>query len=106
MKKSILLTGKQGSGKTTKLYEMLSQGDQSKCTKMTFDDFKRSPKIDLKHQFSVIAIDDMYQYKQIEYLSNAIFEHGFCLIVATQIPVKELTLTEKYPFDVVECSAS
>jgi septin family protein len=105
MKKSILLTGKQGSGKTTKLNELLSQSDQSKSTEMSYNKFQLSLKSELRPKYDVVAIDAVVSVEQIDYLSNAVSQFGFILIVATQKSVKELETVNLSAFDVIECSA-
>lgn len=106
MNKSILLTGKQGSGKTRKINEILSSLDQSKCTEMSFIEFQLSIKSELKNQFDVIALDEIYSIEQISYLSAAISSFNFILIVATQKSVNELETSVLSNFDVVDCSVS
>lgn len=106
MKKSILLTGKQGSGKTTKLNELLSQCEQSKSTEMLYEKFQLSLKSELRAKYDVVAIDEIVSVEQINYLSSAISQFNFILIVATQKSVKELEMVDLSAFDVVECSAS
>jgi Tfp pilus assembly pilus retraction ATPase PilT len=106
MKKSILITGKQGSGKTTKLNELLSQSDQSKSIEMSYKKFQLSLKFELRSKYDVVAIDEVVSVEQIDYLSSAVSQFGFILIVATQKSVKELEMVDLSAFDVVECSAS
>ena len=106
MKKSVLITGKQGSGKTAKFKDMLSSLDQSKCTEMSFKEFQLSIKSDLKKQFDVIALDEIYSVEQIKYLSAAISTFNFILIVATQMSVNELETSVLSNFDVIECRLS
>ena len=89
MKKSILLTGKQGSGKTTKLNELLSQCDQSKSTIMTYENFKSYNKTELREKYDVIAIDEIFDVEQFDYLSCVMSHFGFILIISTQLSVKE-----------------
>ena len=104
MKKSILITGKKGSGKTTKIKEILSSLDQSKYIEMSFENFQLSIKSDLKNKFDIILLDEIYSSEQIKYLSAAIITFNFILIVATQICVNELETSVLSNFDVVECS--
>lgn len=106
MKKSVLLIGKQSSGKTTKIKKLLASMDQSKCTEMSFEKFQLSIKSDLKEQFDVIALDEIYSVEQIKYLSAAISTFNFILIVATQLSINELETSVLSNFDVVQCSLS
>lgn len=104
MKKSVLLSGKQGTGKTRKLNELMAGVDESKSTEMWFKDFQSSVKSELQSKYDVIAIDNVATVKDVEYLSA--FASGLILIIATQKSVKELETIDLSAFDVVECSCS
>jgi len=106
MKKSILFSGRQGTGKTSKIQTLLSCLNQSRVTEMTFKKFQLSMKSELASQFDFIAIDEVVSAQEIEYLSMAAVSHGFFFIVATQKSIKELEMVDLSAFDVVECSAS
>lgn len=106
MKKSVLLFGKKGTGKTHKLNELMLGVDKSRSTKMRFNDFQLSDKSELKSQYDVIAIDDVVTVRDIDYLSIATLAYGFVLIVATQKSVKELETIDLSAFEVMECSYS
>ena len=106
MKKSVLLLGEKGSGKTHKLNELMSGVDKSRSTQMRFIDFQLSVKSDLKSQYDVIAIDAVPTVEQIEYLSMAVMVFGFILIVTAQRSVKELETIDLLAFEVEECSYS
>lgn len=100
-----VIKSNSGAGKTTKMKELLSIVDQSKCAIMTFKTFKSSIKSDLKEKFDVIAIDKIPSVEQMKYLSAAICTENFILIVTTQMSVNELETAVLSNFDVVECGA-
>ena len=107
MKKSVLLLGKKGSGKTFRLDELLLMADANglRTTQMRFTDFQVLNKTELKTQFDLIAIDRV-GVSDIDYLSMAIRAFGFILIVASEKSIKELETVDLSVFDVVECSYS
>ena len=108
MKKSILLFGKKGSGKTHKLNELMLGFDKSRSIKMRFNDFKLAVKSELKAQYDVIAIDGdgIGSSEQIDYIQLAIRAYGFFLIVTTQKSVRELKKLDLQVFEAEECSYS
>ena len=102
MKKSILFSGHQGTGKTTKIQTLLSCMNQSRVTEMTFKKFQLSMKSELASQFDFIVIDEVVSLVDIEYLSMAVASHGFFFIVGTQKTVKELGDIDLSMFHIVE----
>jgi Cdc6-like AAA superfamily ATPase len=106
MKKSVLLFGKKGTGKTHKLNELMSVVDKSRSIEMRFNEFQLAVKSELKSHYDVIAIDNVITVRDIDYLSMATLAYGFVLIVAIQKSVKELETIDLSAFEVVECSYS
>jgi thymidylate kinase len=102
MKKSILFSGRQGTGKTTKIKTLLSCLNHARVTEMTFEKFQLSIKSELASQFDFIAIDEIFNPVAIEYLSMATFSHGFFFIVGAQLSVKELEDIDLSIFHIVE----
>lgn len=103
MKNSILFSGRQGTGKTTKIKTLLSCLNQSRVAEMTFKKFQLSMKSELASQFDFIAIDEVVNAEEIEYLSMAAASHfGFFFIVGTQKIVKELEGIDLSMFHIVE----
>lgn len=106
MIKSVVLSGKQGTGKTHRLNELMSGVEKSRSTEMRFNEFQAAVKSELKSQYDVIAIDNVGTVRDIDYLSMAVLAYGFVLIVATQKSVKELETIDLSAFEVVECNYS
>lgn len=104
MKKSVLLFGKKGTGKTHKLNELMSGVDKSRSTEMSFRKFQLSVKSELKSQYDIIAIEEVGSDEQIDYLQMVVRAYGFLLIVTTYRNVKELEKLDLSVFDVEECS--
>lgn len=90
MKKSILFTGPQGSGKTTKIRTLLSCLDQKRVIEMTFDEFKLAKKSELEKKYDFIAIDEVVNAIEFKYLLKAAIVNNFSLILGTQITIVEL----------------
>jgi|GEM_PF-5050118 len=101
MKNSILFSGRQGTGKTTKIKTLLSCLNQSRITEMTFKKFQLSIKSELSSQFDFIAIDEVVEVGDIEYLSTN-KNQDFILIVGTQKTVKELEEIDLSMFHIVD----
>jgi len=101
MKNSILFSGRQGTGKTTKIKTLLSCLNQERVLEMTFEDFQLSIKSELSSQYDFIVIYEVIEVEDIEYLSMATSK-GFFFIVETQRTVKELESIDLSTFHVVE----
>jgi dephospho-CoA kinase len=81
MKKSILITGRQGSGKTTKLKELLS------------------------NHSTMFYIDGAVSADEIESIhSAAVKANSFC-VIATQLDIKSLSENVLSSFEIVNCNA-
>jgi hypothetical protein len=102
MKKSILFSGRQGTGKTTRIKTLLSCLNQSRVTEISFKKFQLSAKSDLTRQFDFIAIDEVVNAEEIEYLTMPSVSNGFFFIVGTKKTVKELEGIDLSMFHIVE----
>ena len=101
MKNSILFSGRQATGKTTKIKTLLSCLNQKRVIELTFEEFQLSIKSELSSQYDFIVIYEVIEVEDIEYLSMATSK-GFFFIVETQRTVKELESIDLSTFHVVE----
>lgn len=103
MKKVILIIGQRGSGKTTKLKEILSTYEPDKVSILSFNAFSfYSPK-ELE-QVAVVAVEEIYDVKQLEEVLQ-VSNQVNCQIIATcQTENLELTETLLSNFEVINCN--
>jgi GTPase SAR1 family protein len=97
MKRSILLMGPKGSGKTAKMEqilrwqcpELLNPVNPENTIHLSFKQFKSTAKVHLL-RYDAIAIDDIWRPAQVEYLIKMIDRYSFALVVATQLHFRDL----------------
>jgi len=102
MKKSILILGQQGSGKTTKLKEVLSNYKADKVAILTFQSFSYFSKSELE-KYQVVVVEETYSVEQLETIAKAECNNFF--VVTTQLDVKELSEIVLSTFEVFNCNA-
>lgn len=92
MIKSILITGEQGSGKTTFLNKIIYEfEDNGICVqKMNHEKFKKSTKKQLLSKGKWIAIDEISSLKQFSNLIINMVDHDFRYIISTTLNDKEI----------------
>ena len=102
MKKSILILGRQGSGKTIKLKEILSNYKADKVAILTFQSFSYFSKSELE-KYEVVIVEETYSVEQLETIAKADCNNFF--VVTTQLDVKELSEVVLSTFEIVNCDA-
>lgn len=102
MKKSILILGRRGSGKTTKLKEILSNYKADKVAILTFQSFSYFSKSELE-KYEVVIVEETYSVEQLETIAKADCNNFF--VVTTQLDVKELSEVVLSTFEIVNCDA-
>lgn len=102
MKKSILILGQQGSGKTTKLKEILSNYKADKVAILTFQSFSYFSKSELE-KYEAVVVEETYSVEQLETIAKAECDNFF--VVTTQLDVKELSEIVLSWFEIVNCNA-
>lgn len=102
MKKSILILGRQGSGKTTKLKEILSKYKADKVAILTFQSFCYFSKSELE-KYEVVLVEETYSVEQLETIAKAEYDNFF--VVTTQLDEKELSKIVLSTFEIVNCNA-
>lgn len=101
MKKSILILGQQGSGKTTKLKEILSNYNADKVVVLTFQSFSYFSKSELeKHE--VVVVEETCNVEQLETIAKAECDSYF--VITTQLEAKELSEIVLSTFEIVNCN--
>jgi ABC-type multidrug transport system ATPase subunit len=102
MKKSILLLGQQGAGKTTKLKEILSNYKADKVAILTFKSFNYFSKNELE-KYEVVVVEETYSVEQLETIAKAECENFF--VVTTQLALEELSECVLSTFEIFNCNA-
>ena len=102
MKKSILILGRQGSGKTTRLKEILSNYKADKVAILTFQSFSYFSKSELE-KYEVVLVEETYNVEQLETIAKAECNNFF--VVTTQLDEKELSEVVLSTFEIVNCNA-
>lgn len=103
MKKVILIIGRQASGKTTKLKEILSNYKPDKVSILSFNSFSfYSPK-ELE-QVEVVAVEEIYDAKQLEEILQVSAQVNCQIIATCQTGNFELTETLLSNFEVISCN--
>ena len=102
MKKSILILGQQGSGKKTKLKEVLSNYKADKVAILTCQSFSYFSKSELE-KYQVVVVEETYSVEQLETIAKAECNNFF--VVTTQLDVKELSEIVLSTFEVFNCNA-
>ena len=105
MKKSILILGRQASGKTNKLKNILLSNKQP-CVILPYQEFELVMKSKgLKSEIKNIGIDDIISVQQLDEIVKAINETKIYFVVATQLDVKELPANILSTFEIINCNA-
>lgn len=100
--RSIIITGKQGSGKTTKMDQLIGCIETKKHLKMYYRELKMFLESGLALQGDIFACDEITSPKQIQYLSEKIDQMGIVVIIATQLSYHELELVDTSKFHLIE----
>jgi nucleoside-triphosphatase THEP1 len=101
MKKAILITGRQGSGKTTKLKEILSKYDKVLLLSYLGFSLYWTKEVEHVQAFGIEEIQDAKQLEEILQVSAQVN----CQIIATcQTGIFELTETLLSNFKVINCN--
>ena len=103
MEKSILILGQQGSGKTAKINEFLSNNKKT-FKQMSYTVFKMSNKRELKEQFEVIIIYEIHYVWNLGYLIDFGFTDQFQFVLASQLDESQISESILSKFEVVNCS--
>ena len=101
MKNLILITGKQCSGKTTKLNELLIKSPKPFLF-LQFNDFKKSDKTDLVGK--TIGLDEVHSANQLKYLLQTPKELDINFVVACSSNLKALPSKLTSQFELIEMS--
>ena len=104
MKKSIIIIGKQSTGKTTKLKEILSSHDKSKVIELEFNELQSLIDSPVSYHIETIVIEEVYSTEQFDYIINTVNQTGLQFIITTQSDVKELFKTNE-SFETIVCGA-
>lgn len=104
MDKSIIITGKKGSGKTTKMNELLSKFDKSETAVMYFLDVFCSDWRELRKKTSIIGIEEFTMVDHLDFLYGLCELYDFKFIMVTQMNLKEVDPKLLSHFEIIECN--
>ena len=102
MKKSILILGQPGSGKTTKLKEILQNYKADKVAMITYETFSYYSKSELQ-KYEAVVVEETYSVEQLETIAKADCDNFF--VVTTQLALEELSECVLSTFEIVNCNA-
>lgn len=102
MRKSILILGRQGAGKTNKLKEILSNYKADKVAILTFQSFSYFSKSELE-KYEAVLVEETYLVEQLETIAKADCNNFF--VVTTQLALEELSECVLSTFEIVNCNA-
>jgi uridine kinase len=103
MNKSIIITGKQGSGKTTRMKEILSKFDPDRVIQLYYKDLQVIEQDTNAGKYKLIAIEEVHSRVQLEHLLKLQEVFGVQILVTTQSEIKDLTDTPG-SFEIIPCN--
>jgi len=101
MEKSILITGKQASGKTTKAYEILSNFDSEKTEMLCIRDFLQLQINDIE-KFDAVCIDEIIKVEQIAYIVDIAEVVKTKMIITTQMELVAIPKCLQKSFEIIQ----
>ena len=101
MKKSIIIFGKQGSGKTTKMSSMLSELDKSSIKKFIGSNFSYKSLLNLSAEVKTVAIDEVLDVEMIKMVNDVSQQNNFKFIVVTQLKYESVPSDVLSAFEIV-----
>ena len=101
MKKIILIIGQQGSGKTSKMNNILAEWNKPFVI-YTFSKFQLSIKSVIKQNSKVIAIEEVCSIEQLDYIINVLNNYPMEIIVTSSLSINELSEDKKLNIEIVK----
>ena len=101
MKKSVIIFGKQGSGKSTKMSIMLSELDKSSVENFVGSSFSYKSLLNLSAKIKTIAIDELSDVELIKMVNGASQQNDFKFIVTTQLEYESVPSDVLSAFEIV-----
>ncbi|MFM2226563.1 MAG: hypothetical protein RJA07_2765 [Bacteroidota bacterium] len=108
MQKSILIIGRPGSGKTTKLNEILSKLEVNYllCRQMEYADVVNDLKFKSNVKIDCLAVEEVVDVEDIEMVMKFVKDNQMYCIVTTQLSVKELSEKLLSECEIISCEWS
>jgi hypothetical protein len=101
MKKSVIIFGKQCSGKSTKMSSMLSELDKSSIKNFVGSNFSYKSLLNLSDKVKTVAIDDLSDVEMIKMVNGASEQNDFNFIVTTPLKYESVLSDVLSAFEIV-----
>ena len=101
MEKSIIIFGKQASGKTTKMSSMLLELDKSSVKSFAGNRFSYKSLLNLSAKVKIVAIDDLIDIEMIKIVNDASQQNDFKFIVTTPLKYESVPSDVLSAFEIV-----
>ena len=101
MKKSVIIFGNQGSGKSTKMSSMLSEFDKSSVKSFVGSSFDYKSILNLSAKVKTVAIDELSDVEMIKMVNGASQHNDFKFIVTTQLDYESVPSDVLSAFEIV-----